>query len=105
MSVLATSENRRAHTRLNESHDFGTSFFGSMNGLLTTIALRGPAGVTISISVPSFERGVGTHAYPMFFFSRGDLASAVRIPISFPSFRTGHGCGARAGRLHPRGLL
>src|SRR5206468_4814226 len=51
--------------------------------------------LTISISVPSFERGIGTHAYPMFFFSRGDLASAVRIPISFPSFRTGHGCGSQ----------
>src|SRR3989442_4474191 len=94
MSVLAISENRRVHTRLNERHDFGTSFFGSMNGLLTTIAVREPAGVTISISVPSFDTGVGTHAYPMFFFSRGDIASAVRIPISFPSFRTGHGCGS-----------
>src|SRR2546430_14456510 len=97
MSVLAISENRRAHTRLNESHDFGSSLFGSMNGLLTTIALRGPAGVTISISVPSFERGVGTHAYPMFFFSCGDRARDVRMPISFPFFRTGLGC--RSQRL------
>src|SRR5437899_12975947 len=91
MSVLAISENRRAHTRLNGSHDFGTSFFGSMNGLLTTIALRGPAGVTISISVPSSERGGGTQAYAMVFLTRGDIASTVRIPIYFPSFPTGRG--------------
>src|SRR5437667_3954219 len=39
-----------------ENHDFGTSFLGSMNGFLTTTAVRNPAGVTISISVPSFER-------------------------------------------------
>src|SRR5437667_2127938 len=39
-----------------ENHDFGSSFFGSMNGFLTTTAVRNPAGVTISISVPSFER-------------------------------------------------
>jgi hypothetical protein len=30
-----------------------------MNGLLTTIAFREPAGVTISISVPSFDRDKG----------------------------------------------
>ena len=34
------------------------------------IAFRGPAGVTISICVPSFESSIGTQAYPMFFFSR-----------------------------------
>src|SRR2546427_7992359 len=95
MSVLAMVEIRLRRSDVGQGHDFGTSFFGSMNGLLTTIALRDPAVVTTSSSVPSFERGVGTHAYPMFFFIRGDIASAVRIPISFPSFRTGHGFGSQ----------
>src|SRR2546426_418807 len=77
------------------NQDFGVSFFGSMNGFLTTIAFREPTGVTISISVPSFVNGIGNQAYPMFFWRRGDIASAVKVPTSLPSFRTGHGCGSQ----------
>src|SRR3989442_13711638 len=77
------------------NQDFGVSFFGSMNGFLTTIAFREPTGVTISISVPSFVNGIGSQAYPMFLWRRGDIASAVKVPTSLPSFCTGHGYGSQ----------
>src|SRR5207245_5598417 len=52
------------------NQDFGVSFFGSMNGFLTAIALRKPAGVSISISVPSFVNGIGNQAYHILLEAR-----------------------------------
>ena len=48
------------------------SFFGSTNGFLTTVASRSPADVATVSVVPSFARRIGTHAYAMFFLSRGE---------------------------------
>ena len=57
---------------LDVSSCFGVSFFGSMNGISTTVAETVPSGRSTSSSVPSSDRSMGTIAYPMFFSRRGE---------------------------------
>ena len=50
----------------------GICFCGSTNGISTTTALRSPHSLETPSDVPWLAYCVGTHAYPMFFFRRGE---------------------------------
>ena len=56
----------------------GMSFFGSRNGSGTTVAFAAsPNGHATSTDDPSDASSIGTHAYAMFFSSRGDHTAFV----------------------------
>src|SRR5918992_1434247 len=50
----------------------GILFSGSTKGIRTTVAPREPHSLSTFRDVPTSLNSMGTHAYPMFFSSRGE---------------------------------
>src|SRR6185369_7107395 len=72
-------------------HDFGTSFFGSRNGIAAVRAChRLPSGASTSSGVPAPASAIGIHTYPMFRSSRGDQMRSVTVPTCSPSWNARH---------------